>query len=258
MAHKVILKDFASLANHVSATNQLNENNSRIEDALEKTLSRDGTQPNAMTANLDMNSQRILNLPEPVTATEPLRLGDEQIIIDIVDDGVSSALTAHIDDTTGAHAASAISFSPTGSISSIDVQSAIAEVASEAGGNPTAADVAFTPTGGLAANDVQEALEELDTEKLASASYTAADVLTKLLTVDGAGSTLDADLLDGQSSAFYATASSVSDHLADAADAHDASAISVLDAGGNYTATDAEAALAEVFDATEVSSVTAV
>lgn len=33
---------------------------------------------------------------------------------------------------------------------------------------------------------------------LPAASYTAADVLTKLLTVDGAGSGLDADLLDGQ------------------------------------------------------------
>lgn len=36
--------------------------------------------------------------------------------------------------------------------------------------------------------------------------YTAADVLAKLLTVDGAGSGLDADLLDGQSSAAFAAA----------------------------------------------------
>lgn len=39
--------------------------------------------------------------------------------------------------------------------------------------------------------------------KLNASAYTAADVLAKLLTVDGAGSGLDADLLDGQSSAFY-------------------------------------------------------
>jgi len=39
--------------------------------------------------------------------------------------------------------------------------------------------------------------------KLDASAYTAADVLAKLLTVDGAGSGLDADLLDGQSSAFY-------------------------------------------------------
>jgi hypothetical protein len=38
---------------------------------------------------------------------------------------------------------------------------------------------------------------------LSASSYTAADVLSKLLTVDGAGSGLDADLLDGQSSAYY-------------------------------------------------------
>lgn len=39
--------------------------------------------------------------------------------------------------------------------------------------------------------------------KLDSSAYTAADVLTKIKTVDGAGSGLDADLLDGNSSAHY-------------------------------------------------------
>jgi len=39
--------------------------------------------------------------------------------------------------------------------------------------------------------------------KLASSSYTAADVLTKIKTVDGSGSGLDADLLDGISSASF-------------------------------------------------------
>lgn len=42
--------------------------------------------------------------------------------------------------------------------------------------------------------------------KLASTSYTAADVLTKLKTVDGSTSGLDADLLDGQEGSYYATA----------------------------------------------------
>jgi hypothetical protein len=39
----------------------------------------------------------------------------------------------------------------------------------------------------------------------ATADQTAAEILTKLLTVDGAGSGLDADLLDGQSSAAFET-----------------------------------------------------
>lgn len=39
--------------------------------------------------------------------------------------------------------------------------------------------------------------------KLDSSSYTAADVLTKIKTVDGASSGLDADLLDGQQGTYY-------------------------------------------------------
>ena len=42
--------------------------------------------------------------------------------------------------------------------------------------------------------------------KLDASAYTAADVLSKLLTVDGSGSGLDADTLDGISSAGFATA----------------------------------------------------
>jgi hypothetical protein len=42
--------------------------------------------------------------------------------------------------------------------------------------------------------------------KLDSSSYTASDVLTKVKTVDGASSGLDADLLDGQEGSFYQNA----------------------------------------------------
>lgn len=42
------------------------------------------------------------------------------------------------------------------------------------------------------------------------------------------------------------TGPGIAEHLADTTDAHDASAISVLDAAGNYTATDVEAVLAEL------------
>jgi hypothetical protein len=45
--------------------------------------------------------------------------------------------------------------------------------------------------------------------KLASSSYTAADVLTKIKTVDGTGSGLDADLLDGLNAVSGATGASI-------------------------------------------------
>lgn len=45
--------------------------------------------------------------------------------------------------------------------------------------------------------EIDQNFINLNTDKLESSAYTASDVLTKLLTVDGTGSGLDADLLDG-------------------------------------------------------------
>ena len=53
-------------------------------------------------------------------------------------DTASGALTSHLNDASDAHDASAVSFSPTGTIAATDVQAAIAEVASEAGGGGAA------------------------------------------------------------------------------------------------------------------------
>jgi hypothetical protein len=51
-----------------------NANNDTIEAAIENTLSRDGTGPNQMGANLDMNNHRITNLPNAVNNQEPITL----------------------------------------------------------------------------------------------------------------------------------------------------------------------------------------
>jgi hypothetical protein len=52
-------------------------------------------------------------------------------------------------------------------------------------------------------NNVSSNIQTQLDAKLASSSYTAADVLSKLLTVDGAGTSLDADKLDGQQGSYY-------------------------------------------------------
>jgi hypothetical protein len=72
---------------------KLNSNFARIAAAFENTLSRDGTSPNQMTAALDMNSQRIINLPAPVSSTDAVRLVD-------ITDGLSST-TLIIPSQTG-------------------------------------------------------------------------------------------------------------------------------------------------------------
>ena len=58
---------------------------------------------------------------------------------------------------------------------------------------------------GAGANTVGVAAFVRANNSLLSSSYTASDVLSKLLTVDGASSGLDADLLDGQHGSFYST-----------------------------------------------------
>lgn len=59
---KLILSDVTNLGgNPVSAQQVINTNSDRIEAAVEKTLSRDGTSPNQMEADFDMNHHNILN-----------------------------------------------------------------------------------------------------------------------------------------------------------------------------------------------------
>ena len=59
---KLILSDVSNLlGNPTTAATTINTNNDAIEAALENTLSRDGTTPNQMAADLDMNNNDILN-----------------------------------------------------------------------------------------------------------------------------------------------------------------------------------------------------
>lgn len=73
-------------------------------------------------------------------------------------------------------------------------------------GTITLAGTLAIANGGTGATSAGAALTALGA--LASSSYTAADVLSKLLTVDGAASGLDADLLDGQHGSYYAPVAS--------------------------------------------------
>ncbi len=114
---KLTLDDLANLSSEVSAVDTINDNSDAVETAFENTLSRDGTSPNTMEADLDMNSNRILNLPAPVAVTEPLR------VMDVDADG---------NVTINNSSASLIPFTPAGTIAASNVQDAIEEVASEA------------------------------------------------------------------------------------------------------------------------------
>lgn len=73
---KITLNNVGSLTAATTAQNTINANSAVIQTAFDNTLSRDGTTPNTMSKNLDMNSNQILNLPAPVAGTSPARLVD--------------------------------------------------------------------------------------------------------------------------------------------------------------------------------------
>lgn len=71
---KITLNNVGSLIDATTAQTTINANNAIIQAAFDDTLSRDGTVPNQMQNNLDMNSFQILNLPAPTTSDAPVRL----------------------------------------------------------------------------------------------------------------------------------------------------------------------------------------
>lgn len=107
---KIILSDVAAGYN----LQKINDNFDKLADVINNDVlfRRNPTgEPNQMVAsNLDMDSNRILNLPVPVDPNEPARLQD---LKDLAVDKFH---------------ASAIDFTPTATITSTDVQSAVEEV----------------------------------------------------------------------------------------------------------------------------------
>lgn len=106
---KLILSDVGSLASQVTAQNTINANNALIEAAMENTLSRDGTTPNTMDADIDINGNNLLNLPYPASDTEPIRLGDlttlleaaDKVLVDSITSGDAAKLVKVRDDESG-------------------------------------------------------------------------------------------------------------------------------------------------------------
>ena len=72
MAINIVLDTITDLQN----TTILNNNFDKIEEALKEALALDGDTPNSMLADLDVNSNQILNIPTPIDPTDAVRLQD--------------------------------------------------------------------------------------------------------------------------------------------------------------------------------------
>ena len=112
------------IAGSYASTTELNDNFDLVEAALENTLSLDGTTPNSMAADIDMDSNDILNVN--ALAATSIQIGGVAVL--------PGSITAI--DT-----ASTVPNVPYGDISAIDVQSALNELDDEklpiAGGTMT-------------------------------------------------------------------------------------------------------------------------
>lgn len=84
---KVTLADVVNLQNENTAVGVINANSALIETGFDNTISRDGTTPNHMNADLDMNSNQIINLGTPLNDNDAVRLTDLENLTDI--DGLS-------------------------------------------------------------------------------------------------------------------------------------------------------------------------
>lgn len=162
---KITLNNVTSLQNEGSAMLNINNNSATIAAAVENTISRDGTLPNQMASQLDMNSNRIINLPnattaqEPVTNSQAVRYDAPQTLTIIQ----QAQARNNIGASTGGGGGGAVSavFGRTGAV--------IATA-----GDYTGSLVTNVPAGGVVATNVQAAVTELDTKKapLASPTFT--------------------------------------------------------------------------------------
>lgn len=88
--------NLTDLAGGFASIATLNANSQKIETALENTLSRDGTTPNEMHAVLDMNSNRIINLHNPVGNTDAVPLSYLLTLLSTVSTFASAATLLYV------------------------------------------------------------------------------------------------------------------------------------------------------------------
>lgn len=90
-----------TIGSRYGSIDALNANFDAIETALENTLSRDGTLPNNMDANLDMDSNRIINMADAINNADAVTLRQVNGIIAAASTGIIASLRENFVATSG-------------------------------------------------------------------------------------------------------------------------------------------------------------
>jgi len=163
-----------------------------------------------ITANVDIVQDNVAQNATDISAVEARRTANIAGAVSTITTSDLTASRALASDGSGKVAVSAVTATELGYLDGVtsaiqtQIDSKIATTASAANDYVT-----YTQ---LNANI--NVVQDNVATKLDSSSYTASDVLTKIKTVDGSGSGLDADLLDGQSSAYFAVEATRSSNAA--------------------------------------------
>jgi hypothetical protein len=215
---RISLTDVQNLQSEGAAVAAINGNMDVIEDFSAEALTKSG--PNTLESDVDMNSHRIINLPEAVNPTSPVRkqefdetVGDldallaelaaAQISVDTAVDeaAVSAAASAASAALSAAQVGDAedwamlaekwanedVGVVVEGGLFSAKHWAAQAQEIVQGDFSANANTVTFTPTGSIAATNVQTAIAEVATE------YAAADAL-KVNITSLSDQTIDANL----------------------------------------------------------------
>lgn len=224
------------------------------------------------TAKIGTGVVTSTNILDATIATGDLADGAVTAAKVAADVATQAELDAHVNDTSAAHAASAISVNSATLVGvGTDVQAVFEEIdnAIVAAESATAAHLADTTAAhaasaisyaggtGISATDVEAALDEINGDVIADVAALAAHIAdtsdahdaSAISILDSANDFAATDVegaLAELQAADEADEAALAAHIADTSDAHDASAISVLDTAANFTATDVEGVLAEM------------
>lgn len=99
------IDDLATIASSHASITKLNSNFNKIEEAFDNTLSRDGSTPNQMEADIDMNDNQLVNLADP---TLDHNAATKQYVDDLIQATLSSVAGDATEYTTIADTAASI------------------------------------------------------------------------------------------------------------------------------------------------------
>jgi hypothetical protein len=126
---KITLTNLADLNNSNTAITNINNNNVIIQAAMDNTLSLDGTTPNSMEADLDMNSNFIINLPAAVATGEAVEFNQFETTISALGPAGAASIALNAAVASAAASASSAAISATTSATNVITSATAAAVA---------------------------------------------------------------------------------------------------------------------------------